>query len=123
MSLTKSLPRFTAAAAAATLLFGLSACAPAKPEVTPSAEGVTPAVTVHAIDNKYEPAEVKIKKGEAVTWEFVGTNRHDVVAADGSFVSELVYEGSFTHVFDEVGTFSYICSIHPEMRGVVTVTE
>ncbi|WP_336659130.1 cupredoxin domain-containing protein [Leucobacter sp. USHLN153] len=101
----------------------LSACGPGAPEPVPSDDGASPAVTVTVSDNQYDPAEVEIAPGEAVRWEFVGPNEHDVVANDRSFVSELQTEGTYTHVFDEAGDFDYICSIHPEMRGIVHVTE
>jgi plastocyanin len=36
-------------------------------------------------------------------------------------VSELVTSGSYTHLFTEEGDYPYLCSIHPEMKGVVRV--
>lgn len=99
----------------------LSACAPSKPELVPSDENVKAVVTVTVSDNRYEPAEVEIAPGQAVRWQFVGPGEHDVVADDRSFVTELQQEGTYTHVFDEAGEFAYLCSIHPEMRGVVRV--
>lgn len=104
------------------LLGGLAACAAAKPEVTPSADDADPAVTVRAYDNAYDMPEVDVTEGEAVRWVFEGQNEHDVVAGDASFVSELMRQGSFTHVFDEAGSYEYDCSIHAEMKGVVNVT-
>lgn len=105
------------------LILGLSGCATGKPELVPSDDNVKAAITVRAVDNKFEPAEVEIAKGQAVRWVFEGTNQHDVVSDDGSFVSDLVYDGSYTHVFNDVGDFRYICSIHPEMIGNVKVVE
>lgn len=114
-----------AALAAAALMvgfaFALTGCAAGKPVVVPSDDTTQPAVTVTVIDNRFEPAAVEIEAGQAVRWVFAGRDRHDVVADDGSFVSELVTEGEYTHVFDEAGEFGYDCSIHPEMRGTVTV--
>lgn len=104
------------------LLAGLAACATTKPEVTPSADDADPAVTVRAYDNAYDMPEIDITEGEAVRWVFEGQNEHDVVAQDASFVSELMRQGSFTHVFDEAGSYEYDCSIHAEMKGVVNVT-
>lgn len=105
------------------LIGGLAGCAPTKPEVTLSADEVEADVTVRAIDNTYDPPVLEIAPGQAVRWVFEGTAEHDVVAEDASFVSELMREGSFTHVFDEAGEFPYDCSIHPEMTGVVRVGE
>lgn len=112
-----------AAIASVTLALSLSGCAGGggKPEVVPADTGVEPAVTVYVIDNRYEPASVEIEAGEAVRWVFEGGMEHDVVANDGSFVSELMLEGEYTKVFDVAGEYGYDCSIHPEMTGVVTV--
>lgn len=114
--------RAALAAVAVALLVGLSACAgTAKPQLVPSDTGVEPAVTVTVVDNRYEPSAVEIKVGQAVRWVFQGAMEHDVVAADGSFVSELVTSGEYTHVFEAAGEYLYDCSIHPEMVGRVTV--
>lgn len=99
----------------------LAACAPSKKPIVPSDDGVEAAVTVMVIDNKFEPSRVEVKPGQAVRWVFAGSMEHDVVAADGSFVSELQTSGEYVHVFDRAGEFLYDCSIHPEMTGVVTV--
>jgi len=116
------LTRIAAAAAALALAFALTACGGAsKPELVPSAVGVEPVVTVIAIDNRYEPEVVEIEAGQAVRWVFQGSMEHDVVAADGSFVSELQTTGEYIHVFDTPGEFAYDCSIHPEMTGKVIV--
>jgi len=113
---------FAAFAAALSMIAALTACAgTAKPALVPSDTGVEPVITVHVIDNRYEPAEVEISAGQAVRWVFEGAMEHDVVAEDASFVSELQNEGEYTHVFDAAGAFAYDCSIHPEMRGLVTV--
>ncbi|WP_336662978.1 cupredoxin domain-containing protein [Leucobacter sp. USHLN154] len=100
----------------------LAACAPVgSPEPVASDDDVQAEVTVTVSDNRYEPAEVEIAPGQAVRWEFVGPNEHDVVSEDRSFVSELLVEGSYTHQFSEEGEYAYLCSIHPEMQGVVRV--
>lgn len=114
--------RVATALAAAVLLVSLAACAPSKPPLVPSDDGATPAVTVRVVDNKFIPDTVDIKAGEAVLWVFEsGAAKHDVVADDGSFVSELQYEGTYTKTFADPGSFGYDCSIHPEMTGVVNV--
>lgn len=112
-----------AALLAVVLLLVLSGCS-SKPPVVPSADAATVDVgaTVVVKDMTFSPASVTIKAGQAVTWEFDdGVVKHDVIAEDGSFVSELMVGGSYTHVFDEAGTFDYSCSPHPRMTGVVIV--
>lgn len=99
----------------------IAGCAAGKPEPVPSDDDVKAAVTVRVVDNAFEPAEVRITPDQAVRWVFEGSVEHDVVADDRSFVSELMREGSYTHRFAEVGDYDYICSVHPEMRGVVRV--
>ncbi len=100
---------------------GVAGCAPGAPEPVLSDEDAPVAATVRAYDNAYDPPEVEIAPGEAVRWEFEGPAEHDVVSEDRRFVSELMREGSYTHLFAEEGEFPYLCSIHPEMRGVVRV--
>lgn len=115
--------RAMAAAGAVGAAGGLAACSQAKPKAVPSdrvPQGVEP-VTVRVVDNAYEPAEVEIAAGGAVRWVFDGPGEHDVVAGDGSFVSELVSSGEYVHVFRDPGEFPYDCSIHPEMVGSVLV--
>lgn len=114
--------RAALAAAAAALLLTVTACAgTGKPELVPSDTAADPVVTVTVVDNRYEPAEVEIEVGQAVRWVFQGVMEHDVVAEDGSFVSELVTGGEYIHVFEAAGEFPYDCSIHPEMTGRVVV--
>jgi plastocyanin len=48
---------------------------------------------------------------------------HNITADDGSFTSgELVAGTSFDATFDAPGTYGYHCSIHPTMKGTITVT-
>lgn len=104
------------------LSVGLAGCAAGKPPVVPSDDDAKVAVTVRVVDNSFEPSEITIDAGQAVNWVFEGpSSEHDVVADDGSFVSELMRSGSYTHVFTDAGSFDYLCSTHPEMRGNVTV--
>lgn len=102
----------------------LAGCAsPGKPAEVPSDDGVKAVVTVRVVDNEFIPAEVEIGPGQGVRWVFEGKMEHDVVAADGSFVSKLMMDGSYTHLFDTAGEFAYDCSVHPEMTGVVRVVK
>ena len=48
---------------------------------------------------------------------------HNITADDGSFTSNKLAPGtSFEATFDTPGTYGYHCSIHPTMKGTVTVT-
>lgn len=72
-------------------------------------------------DDLFEPEEVEIAVGEAVTWTWEGNNPHNVSGDD--FKSKTQTEGTFEHTFDEAGTFDYICTVHPSMKASVVVTE
>jgi plastocyanin len=48
---------------------------------------------------------------------------HNITADDGSFASGTLQPGSsFEGSFSAPGTYGYHCSIHPTMKGTVTVT-
>lgn len=121
---TRRAPVLAAVAALCVLaLLLLSGCS-SKPPVVPSADAasVDVAATVLVRDMEFSPATVTVKPGQAVTWVFDdGVVEHDVVAVDGSFVSEGMRQGSYTHVFDEAGSFDYTCTPHPRMTGTVIV--
>ncbi len=71
----------------------------------------------------YSPATIKIKKGTTVTWTNKDQVRHNVVSDEGNELSgQLLAQGeSYSHTFDEVGTFAYHCAPHPRMMGTVIV--
>lgn len=83
--------------------------------------GGAAAATVAIKDDFFEPEEVEIAPGEAVTWTWEGNNPHNVSGDD--FKSKIQTEGTFEHTFDEAGTFDYICTVHPSMKASVVVTE
>ena len=57
-----------------------------------------------------------------VLWTNDDTIEHTVTADDRSFDSGSMYHGqNFDNTFDTPGDFSYHCSIHPFMIGVVIV--
>jgi plastocyanin len=77
-------------------------------------------------DFAFDPPHIQVSVGDTVTWtQGADGAPHTVTADDGSFDSpNLTDEGeTFEFTFEEAGEFPYICSIHPEMLGLVTVTE
>jgi len=83
--------------------------------------GPPEAQTVSVLDDVFEAKEIVVKVGTEVTWVWEGVNEHDVVSAQ--FESELQTDGTFTHTFDEPGTYPYSCNIHARqgMQGFVVV--
>jgi plastocyanin len=70
----------------------------------------------------YNPGEVEVGVGDEVVWFNRSGVVHNVVFDDPEIVSSRLFNHgeSFTTSFPEVGSFEYICTIHPTMRGVVT---
>jgi len=80
-------------------------------------------------DGCFIPSMVTIDVGGEVTWENDDTAAHTVTSGtptggpDGNFDSSLVMAGSsFSHTFEDAGSFDYFCMVHPWMQGMVMVT-
>jgi plastocyanin len=113
------------------------AAAPAPPAaaqvVAPARAAKTYAVKI--ADFAFTPAKLAIAVGDAVKWNWSGTDvNHSVTAKPGqaeSFDSHPGLKladitrgpagGTFSHVFTHEGTFTYVCRVHPDMTGSVTV--
>lgn len=79
---------------------------------------------VNIVDFAFEPAAVEVPVGATVTWTNSGGAPHTATANDGSFDSGTLQPGaSFSQTFSAAGSFPYVCSIHPQMTGTVTVTD
>ena len=92
------------------------------------------AVTIRLI--AFKPDTLTVETGTTVTWTQEDAGTHTVTSGtveqggagvteepDGLFASgELATGETFERAFDEAGTFTYFCEIHPAtMRGEVTV--
>jgi plastocyanin len=74
-------------------------------------------------DFKFTPGTSTVKVGDTITWTNQDIAPHTATAQDGSFDTGTINKGkSGSHTFTKAGTFPYICSIHPSMKGTVTVT-
>jgi len=81
-------------------------------------------VSITMGDNFFEPATVTVAVGDTVTWTHRGNRPHDVTADGGAFSSprRMSNGQSFTYTATTAGTFSYICTIHPnQMRATLVV--
>lgn len=71
-------------------------------------------------DFVFRPATITVHQGDSVTWKNRDTMAH--TATGDSFDSGRLDLGeSFTFTFNQVGTFDYICTFHPTMKGKVIV--
>jgi plastocyanin len=97
----------------------------AAPAATPAAPPTDPAVVeADMLDFRFDPEELRVTTGSTVRWTNRGRAPHSVAAEDGSFASTLFDSGGVYEVtFAQAGTFNYVCGLHPNMRGVVIVTD
>ena len=80
-------------------------------------------------DGCFVPTMVTLDIGGEVTWANDDTAAHTVTAGtptdgpSGAFDSGLVMAGSsFSHIFEEAGSYDYFCMVHPWMQGMVVVS-
>jgi LPXTG-motif cell wall-anchored protein len=84
--------------------------------------GAAAGVSVTIRDFDYTPKTVTVGVGDTVTWNNSGPTFHTATANDGSFDTGNLKRGqSGSHTFTEAGTFAYICTPHPFMKGTVVV--
>lgn len=81
-------------------------------------------VSLEIINYAFTPPTIRIKKGTTVTWTNRDTVKHNAIADDESFKTELIgKDESVSVTFDTAGTFPYYCGPHPSMRGTVIVED
>lgn len=89
----------------------------------PSGEGET--VNVEIGDFVFEPESIEIHVGDSVTWENVHTQAHTSTGqGDQDWNTGNVAPGDTSEpvLFDEAGSFTYVCALHPFMEGTVEVS-
>jgi plastocyanin len=96
---------------------------------TPTPVDVEPVLTINIVEPQdpmqwgYDPAEVTIEVGQAVTFTNTGRVAHTATASNGEFDTGLIEGGqSVTIVFNNPGEFDYFCTPHPWMKAKITVT-
>lgn len=86
-----------------------------------SSQPATATVKIHNF--KFEPATVTIAAGETVQFINVDEEPHTATSTDGTFNSKaLDTNETWNYTPTTPGNFPYICSIHPFMKGTLTVT-
>lgn len=100
----------------------LPVTASAEPPATASTGPQASSSRIDISDRTFVPANITVSAGDSVQWTNLDDESHTVSATDGAFESGLMAGGvTFSQVFDTPGTYDYVCAIHPEMRGTVTV--
>ena len=95
-------------------------------ENTSSNNQVATATDKVSISNfAFSPTDITVKNGTTVTWTNNDGVAHTIEAdSDNGPKSENLGNGdTFSFTFNQVGSFNYICGLHPSMHGTVTVTD
>lgn len=70
----------------------------------------------------FSPNSLTVTTGTVVTWENLDGEPHTVVSDKGLFRSDALDQSdTFMFKFDKPGTYGFICSIHPTMKGTIIV--
>jgi plastocyanin len=78
-------------------------------------------------DEKYgfAPATLTVAKGTRVEWSNTTDAPHTVTSDSGTTLASSMINpsgGSFSFTFSQPGTYTYHCTIHPNMKGTIVVT-
>lgn len=97
--------------------------APRKVVVQPAgAKGAAAGASVSIANFAFAPAELTVAAGATVRWSNDDAAPHALAFKDGAGPTDLLLPGqSASRRFAAAGSFDYACSVHPYMRGTVTV--
>ncbi|MBU3061550.1 cupredoxin domain-containing protein [Nocardia sp. NEAU-G5] len=91
---------------------------------TSAATAPMAAATVEVKDMKFSPDAITVTSGGTVTWKFEDRYPHAVQGIGDSAMgidSPIFNQGEWSHTFTVPGTYRYMCPLHPDMHGTVTV--
>jgi plastocyanin len=93
---------------------------------TPSRTVVPPTtpviVNVNIINYGYDPQQINVPVGGTVVWRNSDADPHTATGDAGEWdTGELEQGQTANFTFVSAGTYSYFCTVHPEMGGIVTV--
>jgi len=91
-------------------------------------EPAAKAASVSMKEIQFDPADVTVAKGGTVTWTNDDSVGHDVTKKDGPGPNFKSGEAgamdggdTFKATFETAGEINYVCTVHPAMKGTVTV--
>ena len=79
--------------------------------------------TVAIIDFGFEPESVSVSAGQSVVFNNTGQAPHTVSFDEGPDCGRVSAGGSMGATFNVAATYTYHCSIHPEMEASITVNQ
>lgn len=98
-----------------------------QPADTGGGAGGGEAVSVGMKGIQFEPMEVTVAKGGTVTWTNKEAVAHDVTKEEGpgpnfsSGTGNMMEGDTYKQTFKTAGKIEYVCTVHPNMTGTVTV--
>ena len=94
-----------------------------EPETRESAPARATKTEVIIGNFSFSPKTLTVPVGATVTWTNHDKVPHVVTTADNRFQKSPVLKAgqSFSNTFATAGTYSYFCSIHPQMNGKIIV--
>jgi plastocyanin len=69
----------------------------------------------------FNPASTTVSAGSSVTWTNNDSAPHTVTFDSGPDCGNLANGATKTATFSTAGSYAYICTIHPQMKGTVVV--
>jgi plastocyanin len=82
-------------------------------------------VTIKMKDFAFDPQEVQGEVGQKITWVNEDDAPHNAVQQNGEELKTKTFDkgGSDSVTLDKPGTIEYICTVHPQMKGTIEVSE
>lgn len=102
---------------AAVVVIGAQASSATASSAMSAASPKTASVSLR--DNFFTPKTATIRKGGSVLWTWRGKAPHNVKGP--GFTSAVKKKGTYRRTFRKAGSFKYVCTIHPGMKGTIKV--
>jgi plastocyanin len=103
---------------------GGSTAAPGAGATSSTSTNAASGPTVTIKDFAFHPASLTVKPGTKVTFVQADSIGHNATATGANaFKTPTLSKGqSYTVTLTKAGTYNYICTIHPNMRGTIVVS-
>jgi len=100
-------------------LASLSGTATGRPVAKRSGPGI-----VSIAEFLFGPEKVAVRAGDSITWTNTDDSPHQVtVQGETTLRTPVLLKGQSTAIlFKQVGSYDYICGLHPSMKGKIEVT-
>jgi plastocyanin len=98
----------------------LSSCGTGEHASIQARPPVTHTVAIEGM--RFQPERLRVTAGDLVVWVNKDLVPHTATAPSGGFDSALIEQGaSWQLTTKAAGTFDYVCSFHPMMKGTLEV--